>query len=734
MPTTHTNPGAFIWRILVPLVGALVVTLAFSVWTLVEIAARQDAETERRSTTLLDFSFSHRSDDLVKIIRDYSYWGQAYKNTHIKFDRAWAYDGDNLGRSLFNNFSIDYLALVDPQDETIYIVQDGQLVANQEFKGVLEQLGDLVQEARGLSEDSPAVRKVIAIAGAPTVFAAAPMTTGGDPSVQAVPGPPTILLFGDQLSLEDLSDMSAKSLLSKLRVARDAADAAAKPHLTLAPGDAPQLTLRWDPRKPGSDLLRDFGPWLGLAALVLLALVGLIVGFARDATKTIESGARKLELAFRDAEHRSLHDPATGLPNRARLMAHLATALEKPSPCVAVVYCDLDSFKLINDTLGHPVGDFVLEVTAARLRAAAREDDLVSRVGGDEFVIVARRNTVEEVETLCRALLAAAPQPIEHLQHKLRVGLSIGVALAPRDATEAAELVRLADIALYQVKARGRRSFRFYQPEMSDGMFARAGMEHELARAIGSGELLLTFDPILDANTMNLVQVEARPMWRHPARGLIAADDFLPMAEETEMIGPLVAWLLRASCMAAAKWNGVDLAVTIPIRRLQPEQFGGHVEEALKSSGLEGKRLELCVTDASMLARAKESIAALERARTAGVLLSVAAENGGCPSMDALAALRFDVVRVGPRFLRSLRATGFERGILRSMIELAHSFGAIVTATGVETPDQLLLVQYDQCARVQGPLVAKPKKSGELGALLARDSAFHDRMTIGRKA
>ena len=734
MPKAYVTPSGFIWRILVPLIAALAVTLAFSVWTLTEIARQQDEEAERRSTALLDFSFRHRNDDLAKIVRDYASWGQAYQHIHRAFDRAWAYDENNLGRTLFESFSVDYVALIDPRGDTIYLVQDGELVAPQEFRGVRAQLGDLIESARELKDDSPGARKVIGVAGLPTAFVAAPLTTGGDPGVEPLPGTPTVLLFGDSLSPDDLADMGAKSLLNNLRVARDPADAAQAPHLKLGPGDQRALTLRWEPRKPGSDLLRDFGPWLGLAAAVLFVLVVLIVRFARESTRALDASSRRLQLAFRDAEHRSLHDAATGLPNRTRLMAHLSQALAEPPPCLAVVYCDLDSFKLINDTLGHAVGDFVLEVTAARLRAAAREDDLVARVGGDEFVIVARRETPTEVEQLCRALLKAAPQPIDHMQHKLRVGLSIGVALAPRDAAVPGELVRLADIALYQVKARGRRSFRFYAPEMSDGMFARAGMEHELARAIGSGELQLTFERMYDASATRIAQVEARPMWRHPARGLIDAGDFLPLAEETEIIGPLVAWLLKAGCAAAARWPGVDLSVAIPAHRLQPEQLAGLIEDALKSAGLEAGRLELCVSDAALLSRTATAVASLEAARRLGVRLAIAGADDGCPSTPAMSAMRFDVVRVGPKLIGRTRSPGFERSVLRAFVDLAGSFGARVAATGIDDAEQLHFLQSLRCAPLQGPHLALPAGVAELDASLAPGAPRADRLTIGRKA
>jgi diguanylate cyclase (GGDEF)-like protein/PAS domain S-box-containing protein len=340
----------------------------------------------------------------------------------------------------------------------------------------------------------------------------------------------------------------------------------------------------------------------------------------RDVTERKHAEARVRHLAFYDA--------LTGLPNRVLLMERLDHALAtaaREGTMLAVLCLDLDRFKEVNDTRGHAAGDRVLQVAAERLRSRVREVDTVARLGGDEFAVLqVGVGSAAAVQRLCERLLEAFAAPISVEDQPAHVGLSIGVALAPTDGSAADDLLRFADLALYRAKGEGRGAFRMFEPVMDAQLRTRKQLEHELREALERDQLLLDYQPLVDVGTGRIVGAEALVRWRHPERGLLPPGLFVPIAEQTGVIGELGAWVLREACREAAGWP-VPVAISVNLSPVQVRRHGlaGEIAAVLRVTGLAPERLELEITEGVLLKDDEQALHALQSLKELGVCLAL---------------------------------------------------------------------------------------------------------------
>ena len=417
------------------------------------------------------------------------------------------------------------------------------------------------------------------------------------------------------------------------------------------------------------------------------------------------------------------HDALTDLPNRVLFheqLNELLARVRRHSESLAVYCLDLDHFKGVNDTLGHPMGDALLQAVAQRLRKCLRDSDLVARLGGDEFAVVQYPlGSPNEASTLAGLLIETVSKPYQVHGHEFVIGASIGIALAPGDGHEADGLLRNADIALYRARAEGRGTAHFFEPEMDRRIQARRMLELDLRKAFANGEFELFYQPLISLSTNAINGFEALLRWRHPERGLVAPGEFIPLAEEIGLIAPLGEWVLRTACTEAMRWPG-ELKVAV---NLSPAQFRSRgvvnaVLTALAYSRLPADRLELEITKSVLLGETDANLATLHQLREIGVRISMDDFGTGYSSLSYLRCFPFDKIKIDRSFVRELSERPDCVAIIRAVAGLGSSLGIATTAEGIETVEQLECVRAEGCTEVQGFLFSPPRPASELGELM----------------
>ncbi|WP_339471613.1 bifunctional diguanylate cyclase/phosphodiesterase [Pseudomonas sp. EL_65y_Pfl1_R83] len=438
-------------------------------------------------------------------------------------------------------------------------------------------------------------------------------------------------------------------------------------------------------------------------------------GTATDVTEEVESRRR--------IEFLSQHDALTGLPNRTRLQAFLegkfkalsstalsAAELSTSTQPLVMLSLDLDRFKPVNDLLGHAAGDRVLNEVSARLAACVRHGDLVARVGGDEFVLIlSDAGTQDEVEALCKRLIESIERTIRIDEQEVFVSASIGIALAPNDAREATELLRYADIALYEAKAAGRNTWRFYSGDMNARIIERRRLESDLRFAIKHAELRLHFQPRYRIADGQMVGAEALVRWQHPLRGLITPDTFIPIAEESGLILALSDWVLETACKCAAQWpEHLFVSVNLSPMEFRRGNLVKRVRQALKTSGIEPARVELEITESVMLEDATGALEVMRTLKQLGIRIAMDDFGTGYSSLSYLRTFPFDGLKIDRSFLTRLEESDDDKAIIQAIVGLGRALALTVTAEGVETAEHLALLKAVACEEGQGYFLSHP--------------------------
>jgi diguanylate cyclase (GGDEF)-like protein len=426
--------------------------------------------------------------------------------------------------------------------------------------------------------------------------------------------------------------------------------------------------------------------------------------------------------------HMAHHDALTDLPNRVLLRERLElayTQIRDFGTNAAILFLDLDRFKTVNDTLGHPMGDKLLDAVATRLRSCLRDTEMVARLGGDEFAIL--QIGVEQPqssELLARRVLKVISDPYDLDGQHAVVGTSIGIALAPNDGAMPDELLKSADMALYRAKADGRNTYRFFEAQMDADLQRRRLLELDLRRALAAGEFELHYQPLVDLDTRNICGCEALLRWRHPERGFISPASFIGVAEEIGLIGAIGEWVLRQACMQAARWpTPVKVAVNLSPLEFTNRNLVHTVMMALANSGLAASQLELEITESLFLRHNDNTIAILNELRGLGVRIAMDDFGTGYSSLSYLRSFPFDKIKLDQSFVRDLSNDEEGIAIVNSIAVLGKSLGMITTAEGIETAEQLDIVRKAGFVQGQGYYFWRPMPAQEFAALLRPVSA-----------
>jgi diguanylate cyclase (GGDEF)-like protein len=443
-------------------------------------------------------------------------------------------------------------------------------------------------------------------------------------------------------------------------------------------------------------------------------------GTTRDITQRVENEAKIAFLAR--------HDALTNLPNRIMFQERMELALTRTGPGTgfAVMCLDLDRFKSVNDTLGHSVGDALLQAVAERLSACLRNIDTVARVGGDEFNIVQiGLETPADAGALAQRIVDLIGQPYVLEGHHVATRVTIGIAVSPADGANSTQLLKNADIALYRAKREEPGSWRFFAAEMSDRLEARQRLETELRAALASSEFEIFYQPVYNVESGEISAFEALLRWRHPGRGIVMPDEFIPIAEETGLIVPIGEWVLRHAFEEAAGWpERISLAINLSPAQFKSKVLVERVSEALAAAGLPASRLELEITESVLMQNTESTLAVLNNLRKLGARISMDDFGTGYSSLSYLRSFPFDKIKIERSFIRDLTKREGASAILRAIAGLGGSLNLATTAEGVETQEQFAIVKAEGCTEVQGYLFSRPRPAGEIPLILEQTGIY----------
>jgi diguanylate cyclase (GGDEF)-like protein/PAS domain S-box-containing protein len=419
--------------------------------------------------------------------------------------------------------------------------------------------------------------------------------------------------------------------------------------------------------------------------------------------------------------HMALHDTLTGLPNRVLLNERLEYALTraKRGDIVATHILDLDHFKHVNDTLGHPAGDKLLGMVADRLRALVRATDTIARMGGDEFAVVQLAiSQPADATSLAHRIISAVSEPYDIDGHQVVIGASIGIAVGPGDGVSPEQIIRNADLALYRAKGDGRGTFRFFEPEMDAQMQERRALECDLRKALLAGEFELYYQPVVDLASSEICGFEALMRWHHPKRGMVAPGTFIPLAEEIGLIVPLGEWAIRQACATAAQWpENLRIAVNLSPAQFRSPGLLQAIVGALAAAGMAANRLELEITETILLQDSEATLTLLYRLRELGVRIVMDDFGTGYSSLSYLQSFPFDKIKIDRSFVRDITESPGSLNIVRAVAALANGLGMAATAEGVETQEQLDTIKSEGCTEMQGFLFSRPLPAAEIERL-----------------
>ncbi|CAM4420713.1 EAL domain-containing protein [Paenibacillus alkaliterrae] len=451
--------------------------------------------------------------------------------------------------------------------------------------------------------------------------------------------------------------------------------------------------------------------------------------FTLNGVKVVLADSRDITERKRAEEtikHMAYHDALTGLPNRSLFYNRLSYAMlhaKIHNLMLAVMFVDLDRFKLINDTLGHSVGDFLLQAVAERLQNCLREVDTLSRQGGDEFTVIIEKIAKEEAAHVAQRILYSFSQPFLIEGRELFITPSIGVSLYPADGHDIETLVKNADTAMYHAKEQGRNNYQFYTSDMNKMITKKMMLENALRKALERQEFTIFYQPQVSIQTNKMIGMEALIRWQHPEMGLISPTEFIPLAEETGLIVPIGEWVLRTVCSQNKAWQAAEyppvrISVNLSARQFQQGNLADTLSRILQETRLEPQYLELEITESIIMQNIEKTIATLNELKLMGVQISVDDFGTGFSSLSYLKHFPVDTLKIDQSFVWDINICPKDTAIVTTIINMAHNLQLKVIAEGVETQEQFTFLKQQQCDEVQGYLFSKPLSCEEAEKML----------------
>ncbi|WP_072397618.1 EAL domain-containing protein [Hyphomicrobium sp. CS1GBMeth3] len=703
-------------------VSAAVLVLGVALWSAIEA----DNVAKNRLFQIVGYAVKTSAEKISYDQESVAYWDDAVTNTRDPINEEWV--DVNLGVWMHDYFKHDRVALLDAVNRPRYAMVDGKKgpldtwTSSEVITRLATQVRDRIATGALTAYEAgkmriPRAQDTGFVEGRPAVVSVMVLVPHSDAVVQER-GTERLIASVRFLDSSFLQDLAQAYLLDGVRFSRSGKITTLEQSYPLKTEAGEILgSFVWVPDLPGRGILAKVLPVMaaGLAGIGL-AIWFLIRRLGRAYTELMSSEAQAKHLAF--------HDTLTGLANRAYFNERLEMALAEirnGGGQLALMFLDLDRFKQVNDSLGHAAGDALIRDLAAKLKSNLRPGDTLARIGGDEFAIVMRdMHGRHEVEALCRNIVAAATAPFDVLGGQARVGISIGVAVAPGAGLDRSELARKADIALYQAKRNGGLGFEFFSDDMSHAVQQRRELETALGRALASGsELDVVFQPLFCADRLTVTGVEALLRWYHPRMGSISPYTFISIAEDCGLINPLGDFVLRRACTAARAWELDRVSVNVSPIQLRQADFAERVLLVLDDVGMPPDQLEIEITESSLIGCSDISTRNLTTLRNAGVKLALDDFGTGYSSLSYLMRLEVDRIKIDRSFVHAIGESAQSNSIIQAIVTMAHAVGVSVTAEGVETRQQQEFLIAVGCDDLQGHLLSHPVSALRMVELLA---------------
>jgi diguanylate cyclase (GGDEF)-like protein len=720
---------------MIVMIGALIVVAVIALIGFAYLVARHVDETSAaRELRIAHGELSELADRMKADLAAFTRWDEAIERTVRSGDTEWMHR--YLGRRLHQASGHHRTFVLNHADQPIYAARDGDMVAPNAYHAVHDTVAPVVHAVRRAHavdfafrlssiDSSRAAQQFEAPAeaaievvfrrleGRPAMLGVMTIVPGAG-QTEAKRAAPAVAISAAFLGNDLLHKLAAELGVDNLSVteARPADDQLALA-VPLGVTDAPAW-VAWTPRRPGSAMLQRLLPALASIIALLIAVTAFILLYVRRTAERLNHSERRAtELAYRDR--------LTGLANRVQLLDVLAERLPHAAPAerLALVLIDLDNFKDINDTLGHPTGDEVLFAMGERLSAIGGTNGLTVRFGGDEFALLVPVSADnDDIFAICHRISDSVRTHVAAGEQYLTVTATMGVAVAPENGTDAEQLIRRAEIALYRAKAEARGGYRLFDTSYEEVLHKRSAIERELQRALANEELAVRFQPLFAADGERIVGVEALVRWNHPERGVVPPSEFIPVAEQTGLVVKLDEWVLRRACEYASQWPGLTLAVNLSASNFRQPHVAERLTRVLADTGFDPRRLEIEITESMLLGATGEVLGELSEMRRMGMRIALDDFGTGFSSLGYLRRFPVDKLKIDKSFVQNLGITEDAAAIVECVTRLGRALGLAVTAEGVENSEQHRFVRAVGCHQVQGYLFSPPVEPERIDEML----------------
>ena len=712
---SRIRASGFNLRFVVPSIFGFLGIVVLVMSALSNMAQRSNVIDDNRSLQAAAAALQTVPDQLASVLRENAIWDEAARHVYGKGSEDWF--AQNWGSSTEGTSFYDTVFVLDREDNTLFGIAHGQRITAPAAQYFPPSFFELVHAARRAAGSRTIARGYVQTpAGLLAVGVATVMPV--DVSIRLPLEEKRLLVFGRHIGAAEVQHLSATYLIEGMQITTPGQEGAALHANIVDPKGAVIASLAWPSRAPGDDSYHAVRPLVWLALCVVAFIIALLIAHGWRSIAMLQANEA-------EARHLALHDPLTGLANRAGLAAQLNSQIEKAAAgadAVTLLYFDLDGFKEINDAYGHGTGDQLLRGVAAGLSLLTPPKAMLARVGGDEFALVLPARAMDNaVKELAQTVLSFFSEPFELGERVAVVGASIGIASSIHGTVASEELVRRADLAMYQAKDQGGGCVVTYEPSLDGEREERQAIETDLREAIARESLTTEYQPLVDARTHRLCGVEALVRWNRAGHGPIRPDIFVPIAESTGLIDTLGLYVLRQSCRHAKSWPGIKISVNVSPAQFRNPDFPARVGAVLRETDIDPARVTLEMTEGFFISHPGRAQCAIGALKALGVKISLDDFGSGFSSVGYLRQFGFDRMKIDRSLIIALDHDAKAGEMLHATVALAAALDIPVTAEGIEREDQAAIMRLAGCDELQGHLFGRAMPPQEITRIIERE-------------